>query len=160
MAVKTPILGLNTWLENDIVDFEEVNENFELIDSFAICTESGTKTAAYNGGSNETATWRYKQYSDGTVEMSTALYFSNLPCSTGSGAPYRSNDVTLYFPFNFSSIYAVHTDMAAPTVGFITNKTDRTILDHMIFNVQSMLDESQAEDIYKQIFITVKGVLA
>ena len=40
----TKKLGLNIWLENDIVDFEQINENFQKIDDCVICTESGIKT--------------------------------------------------------------------------------------------------------------------
>ena len=77
-ANKTKNLGLNIWLENEPVNFEEMNENFEKIDHFVSCTESGVKTASYSGGSDTVANWRYKKYSDGTVEMSAKLNFTNL----------------------------------------------------------------------------------
>lgn len=42
----TKKLGLNILLENDIVNFEQINENFQKIDDCVICTESGIKTAS------------------------------------------------------------------------------------------------------------------
>ena len=32
MPNVTKKLGINIWLENDIVDFEQINENFQKID--------------------------------------------------------------------------------------------------------------------------------
>ena len=85
MPNTTSKLGLNTWLENDVVDFEEINENFEKLDNMVMCIESGTKTANFSGGTTSVATWRYRKYSDGTVEMSAKLEFTNLKCDGGSG---------------------------------------------------------------------------
>lgn len=151
----TENLGLNTWLESDPVDFEEINENFEKIDSLVSCIESGTATADFTGGTSTIATWRYKKYSDGTIDMSAKLYFTSLRCNGGSGSPYYSGTSTVYFPFTLTEIYDVQMHLASNTIGWVSNTTDQTVLDKVMFRVMSTSYEST--DIYKQIFINVKG---
>ena len=64
MSDLTSNLAFNTFLENEVIDFEKINENFEKLDGYALCIESGEKTAIYSGGASGNATWRYKKYSD------------------------------------------------------------------------------------------------
>lgn len=158
MPNTTSKLGLNTWLENDVVDFEEVNENFEKLDNMVMCVESGTKTANFSGGTTSVATWRYRKYSDGTVEMSAKLEFTNLKCNGGSSSPYYSGDSKVYFPFSFSSVYDVQMHLASNTIGWVSDITGKSVLDYVMFRVMGTAYES--ENVYKQVFITVKGVLA
>ena len=157
MPNQTKNLGLNTWLENEIVDFEQVNENFEKLDGMAMVIESGTKTASYTGGVNGTAAWRYKKYSDGTIEMSTKLEFTNIKCNGGEQAPYYSGASNVYFPFEFSSVYDVNVHMSSNTIGWASDITNRSVLDHISFRIMSMYKET--ENVYKQIFINVKGMV-
>ncbi len=158
MPNKTTNLGLNVFLENEVVDFEQINNNFETIDKQIYCVESGTITSNYTGGSSSVAVWRYKKYSDGTVEMSTKIEFTNLKCNGGNSAPYYSGDSTLYFPFTLSEVYDVHMHLASNTIGWVSDTTGYSINDFVIFKIMSM---SLEEDyIYKQVFINVKGVLA
>lgn len=157
MANRTKNLHLNTWLENDPVDFEEVNENFEAIDQLVMCTESGSKTAGYSGGSESVATWRYKKYSDGTIDMSAKLNFTNLKCDGGSSSPYYSGGVEVNFPFEFSEIYDVQMHLASNTIGWVSDITNKSVINKVSFRVMSMNYENTG--IYKQVFINVKGVL-
>ena len=70
MSSITSNLGLTIWNESDPVNFEDINNNFEKIDRLVNCIESGIVTSTYTGGTNPTAEWRYKKYSDGTDDMS------------------------------------------------------------------------------------------
>lgn len=157
MANRTENLGLNTWLESDIVNFEEVNENFEKLDTMTMIFETGTKSSYYSGGSSTTANWRYKKYSDGMIEMSTKLEFTNLKSDGGMVVPYYSGDVQVYFPFQLEELYDVQMHMSSSTVGWVSDATDRTVLDYLIFKIMSMSKEETT--IFKQVFITVKGKL-
>ena len=154
----TKNLGLNTWLENEVVDFEQINENFEKIDSMVMCVESGTKTANYTGGSDSVATWRYKKYSDKSIEMWAKLQFTNLRCNGGTSSPYYSGESTIYFPLTLASVNDVQMHLASNTIGWVSDITGQSVLDNVRFRVMSTAYES--ETLYKQIFINVKGVLA
>ena len=154
----TENLGLNTWLENEVVDFEQMNENFEKIDSMVMCVESGTKTANYTGGSDSVATWRYKKYSDKSIEMWAKLQFTNLKCNGGTSSPYYSGESTIYFPFTLASVNDVQMHLASNTIGWVSDITGQSVLDKVMFRVMGM--EIENDYIYKQVFIQVKGVIS
>lgn len=158
MATRTPNLGLNTWLESDVVNFEEVNENFEKIDTMVMCTESGEVTSSYSGGVSGSTTWKYKKYSDGTIDISTKMEFTNVKCNGGSAAPYYSGTTTLYFPFTLSQVNDVQMHLASNTIGWVSDITGQSVLDKVMFRLLAMEYESDYE--YKQVFINVKGVMA
>lgn len=158
MPNTTTNLGLNVWLENDVVNFEDFNENFEKIDDLIMCIESGTITSGYSGGVSGNATWRYKKYSDGTVEMSTKLEFTNVKCDGGSAAPYYSGTSVVNFPFSMSSVYDVQMHLASNTIGWISDVTERSVLNNVSFRVMGM--EYEDTYIYKQVYINVKGVIS
>lgn len=158
MSNTTEKLGFNTFLENEAVDWELINANFTKLDGMILCTESGTKTSNYTGGSDSVATWRYRKYSDGTIDMSTVIYFTNLKCNGGSKAPYYSGTSNLYFPFSLSAVYGVQMHLASNTIGWVSDITGKTVSDMVMFRVMAMEYESTTE--YKQVFIDVKGVLA
>ena len=158
MATKTPKLGLNIWLESDPVNFEEVNENFKKIDDMVMCVESGEVSSSYSGGVSGSTTWKYKKYSDGTIDMSTKMEFTNIKCNGGSSAPYYSGTLSLYFPFTLSQVYDVQMHLASNTIGWVSDITGQSVLDKVIFRLLNMELESDYK--YKQVFINVKGVLA
>lgn len=159
MAInQTTNLKLNTWLENEPVNFEEVNENFEKIDKLPFVIESGTKAGAYTGGSNGSNTWRYKKYSDGTIEMSTKLEFDNLKCDSGTEIPYYSGYSKVTFPFALKEVYDVQMHLASNTIGWVADISNRSVLDSVTFKVAAAYKEINS--VYKQVFINVKGVLA
>lgn len=156
MAVnKTTNLKLNTWLENEPVNFEEVNENFEIIDKLPICIESGTKLGTYTGGTGSSNTWRYKKYSDGNIEMFTKLEFDNLKCNNGAEAPYYSGSSKVTFPFALKTVRDVQMHLASNTIGWISDITGRNVIDYVSFRIAAIHKEDNAE--YKQVFINVKG---
>lgn len=157
MANQTAKNQFNIFLENDTVDFELINENFNKLDDMNLCIASGMTTSSYSGGVTGTATWRYKKFADGTIEMSTKLEFDNIKCNGGTGSPYYSGTSTVNFPFSLSSVYDVQMHLASNTIGWVSDITGKSVLDYVMFRVMSTSYES--ENIYKQIFINVKGVL-
>lgn len=158
MASKSEKMGFNIFLDTDVVDFELLNENFNKLESAVICTESGTKTSEYTGGVSGSTTWRYKKFSDGTIEMSAKMEFDNLKCNGGTASPYYSGDSKVYFPFTLSSVYDVQMHLASNTIGWVSDITGKSVLDYVMFRVMATAKEDSYE--YKQVFINVKGVLA
>lgn len=156
MSTKTEKYGFNTWLETDPVDFEEINENFRALDGYNLCIESGTVTSQYSGGTASTATWHYKKYADKTIEMSTKIEFDNLRCNGGDSSPYYSESSKLHFPFELSKVYDVQMHLASNTIGWVSNITGKSVIDYVLFRVMGTAYEST--EIFKQIFINVKGV--
>lgn len=157
-SAATTNLGFHKWIDTDAVDFEEINENFEKIDKCVICTESGVKNGTYecewsSGGSIE---WRYKVYSDGTIDLSAKLLFTNIKCNGGDKIPYYSGYATVKIPFTLSKVYNVQMHVASGTLGWISNITETDVVDHVKFRIMSPEKEINTE--YKQIFINVKGV--
>ena len=156
---KSSNLGFNIFLETDAVDFEDLNENWRKLDAMTLCVESGIKTAAYDNGMASVAKWYYKKYSDGTLEMSAKLDFtsSNMQCNTGTAAPYTSGTSNVYFPFEFKSIYDVQMHLASSSKCRIVNTTSEAIQNTIKFMLES--NDKENTEVYKQVFITVKGVV-
>lgn len=157
MPDKTKNLGLNTWLETDYLDVDELNYNFSKLDTLSLCIETGIKTASYTGGVAGSAEWYYKKYTDNTVEMSTKLYYTNLKCNDGTEAPYYSGVSTISFPFQFTKVYEVQMHLASNTIGWIADITGKTVIDNITFKFMNMQKEDS--ETYKQVFVSVKGVL-
>lgn len=148
-------VGFNLFLENECVDFEQINANFEKLDKMALCIESGDKTASYSGGTTGNATWHYRKYSDGTIDLYTKIGFDTLKCNQGSAAPYYTQDCKVYFPVTLTSIDNVHMYMTSNTIGWVQDITGKTVIDCRNFKIMGMTNES--EYIYKQVYINVKG---
>lgn len=157
MATKSTKFGFNLFLENDIVNFEELNDNFKKIEDLVLITESGVKSATYTEGSEANVKWYYRKYSDGTLEMWTKIGYSKLICETGAAGQYSSAESTINFPFAFSSIENVQMSLNADMTGYVVNTTANAVLDSLKLKVISANKEST--DIFKQISINVKGVL-
>ena len=158
MANKTDRCGFNVFLENDIVNFDEINYNFEKLDTMNLCVESGTASATYNGVTSGSIIWRYKKYADKTVELSAKLELGSIRCNGGSSAPYSSGEINVYFPFKLSNVYNIQMHMTSNTVGWVHDMTPKGVLDCVSFKAISMALESA--NVYKEISINVKGVLA
>ena len=158
MSSKTSKLGLTIWNDTDPVNFEEMNANFKKIDGLVNCIESGTVTSTYTAGLNSTIEWYYKKYTDGTIDMSGVLYYTNLKCNGGDTAPYYSVSSTVNFPFTFSNVYDVQMHLVSNTFGWLADITGETISTNVTFRVCNMSIEN--DEIYKQVFINIKGRLA
>lgn len=157
MASQTNRCKFNTFLENDVVDFEQINENFEKLDAMGFCVETGTKAANYDGTTSGSILWRYRKYSDNHVELSIKLEFGNLACNGGTEVPYSSGQVNVYLPFKFSDIYNIQMHMSSNTVGWVQDVTAKGSSDKVSFKVLSM--DKETVTVYKEISIIVKGVL-
>lgn len=155
MPNQTSKMQFNTFLENDVVDWELINQNFEKLDNVVLCIESGEKTAAYSGGVTGNATWRYKMYSDGSIDLYTKMEFDNLKCNGGAKAPYYSGTSKVMFPFTLTAVYDVQMHLASNTIGWVSDITDKSVIDYVMFRVMGMDYENDYE--YKQVFINVKG---
>ena len=159
MPKLTPKLGLNTWLENEIVNFEEINANFERLDVMPMCVESGTKTASYSGTTSGTTPWYYRKYSDGTIDMFTCVSYTDLICSKGSSAPYYSEDSKVYLPFDIMQFLDVQMHLVTPdTYGWVVDATDKVAFDHVKIRVASNTYELNSS-YDKRVYISIKGVL-
>ena len=89
--------------------------------------------------------------------MSTKLEFTNIKCNGGSKAPYYSGSSTVQFPFSMSEVYDVQMHLASNTIGWVSDITGKSVLDIVMFRVMAM--EYEDDYIYKQVYITVKGVI-
>lgn len=155
MPNKTSKLKLNTFLENEAVDYTQVNENFEILDKCPICTESGEKTSAYTGASSGNATWYYRKYSDGTVDLYTKIETTALKCSSGASAPYYSDTIKLVLPIELSTIYSTEINSASEYLGWMANVTGKNVNDYILFRAAGAKIESS--NAYKCVFIHIKG---
>lgn len=155
MSTLSTNMEFNLFLESDVVDFELLNANFEKLDKMVLCTESGEKTANYSGGTTGNTTWKYKKYSDGTIDLYTAMSLDNLKCSQGSQAPYYTSDCKVYFPFTITKIDNVQMHMSSETKGWVCNLTGKDVVDYILFNIMGM--ESENNYVFKKVFINVKG---
>lgn len=155
MPNQTANMGFNTFLENDVVDWELINENFTKLDSVISCIESGDKTAAYSGGVSGNATWHYKKYSDGSIEMYTKMEFDNIKCNGGSSAPYYSGSVKVMFPLTITAVHDVQMHVACSTAAWVSDITGKNVLDYVMYKIMSTSLETNYE--HKQVFVNVKG---
>ena len=159
MPNKTTNLKLNTWLESDVVDFEQVNENFQIIDGLVNCMEAGTWTSTYTDGDvTRTATWYYRKYTNGHVDMYGKLGFNrgDLLCSEGDESPYYSEYKQINYPVTFTSIY--HLDIGTSNTknsNWTVNLTGSSTMGYCGFRLVSRPKET--ENAYKVVYISVKG---
>lgn len=153
MSRKTSNLGLTVWNDTDPVDFEEINSNFQTIDGLINCIESGIVTVSYNGETNADVKWYYKKYSDGIAEACAILFCNTLTCNTGTAAPYESAVSTIKFPFTFSTVYNIQTNLVSGTTGWIANTS--VSLDSVSFKICNIVQETEAS--YKQVCVSIKG---
>lgn len=162
MAVKTENLNLNTWLESDYVNFEEINENFETIDTFIVATEAGTVTSTYTDGSGISGniTWRYKKYSNKTIEIVAAVDVHNWLANTqfGETGIYGTTDMTINMPFSFVNLYDTHVNVQCPNAMLIFNKT--AITEATALTIQAAGFTSETDTDTKRIILNIRGVEA
>lgn len=156
MAKTEKNLGFNTFVENQIVDFDQVNENFKMIDKMCICTDSNQITAG-------NTSWYCREFADKTVDMTTKIEYADKRCTNGSKAPYYTSDVVVQLPFTLTKIHGIFFDLSlAPKsdgnyiYGWVQNVTPKTSLSSVTFRIMAM--ESETEYINKQVSIHVIGV--
>ena len=158
MPTQSTNLSLKLFLESDVVDFEDINSNFEAIDAHIGFKDTTSGTSSYSGAASGTTTWKITKFYDNTVEMTTVLNLSTVACSTGSAMPYYSSSISLYFPVALTSFDFVSLNLQSEgTAGWISDDTAQTNVDHLTFRIASVSSESSA--VFKRVFVKVKGVL-
>ena len=175
---KSKNLNMNLFLETDYVDFEDINNNFEIIDSKPFCVKSGFTIAKYqqyilsNGnentqyGSETDVKWYYKVYNDKTFEMYAKIELTNLQCITAIGSLYRSGYVRVAIPskysdnttFNIASIRDIKLSLSSDSYDWPVLTTRSSINDYFTFRLVG--PKAEKTSIYRQIFLNVKGEIS
>ena len=112
MATQTTKLGFNTWLPSDYMNVSELNANFNKLDTFVVCTRSQVISTTSSNDEHSNTDWLYKEYSDGTAELSAAVKMTNIKCDVSSSssadtAPYYSPSSTIWLPVTISEVYSL-----------------------------------------------------
>ena len=112
MATQTTKLGFNTWLPSDYMNVSELNANFVKLDNFVVCTHSEVISTTGSNDDHSNTDWLYKEYSDGTAELSAAVKMTNIKCDISSSssadtAPYYSPSSTIWLPVTISEVYSL-----------------------------------------------------
>lgn len=112
MATQTTKLGFNTWLPSDYMNVSELNANFNKLDNFVVCTRSEVISTTGSNDDHSNTDWLYKEYSDGTAELSAAVKMTNIKCDISSSssadtAPYYSPSSTIWLPVTISEVYSL-----------------------------------------------------
>lgn len=158
MPNSTANLGLNIFLEDEVFDVDQVNENFQKLDVVPMCTETGTMTSYYSGASVGTITWYYKRYQDKTIELNASVSLNLLITKNGTSQPYYSDTVEVGLPVQFSSIYDAHISVASNTQCWPSIIASSRIIDSLNFVLLSKNKVTSTTNNFKTIFIQVKGV--
>ena len=112
MATQTTKLGFNTWLPSDYMNVSELNANFNKLDNFVVCTRSEVISTTGSNDDHSNTDWLYKEYSDGTAELSAAVKMTNIKCDISSSnsadaAPYWSSSSLIWLPVTISEVYSL-----------------------------------------------------
>ena len=130
-GTKTTNLEMNTWKETDLVDFDEINSNFQKLDTAL------NDSVIEQGNSGM---WYYRKWRSGFVELYYNDTFSFATTDlTKSGSIYYATGITYAYPSfvtqpKVSSITSCGTDLAADgySVATINCITNRQISYHLI----------------------------
>ncbi len=111
MPNTTPNLGLNTFLENDVFDYNQLNSNFSKIDNLDIPGQTGTMTSTYsyvnynNSTTTGEVTWRFRRYKNKVIELNTVFTVNMLSTNNGTSPFYYSKILVLNMPVEFAGGY-------------------------------------------------------
>lgn len=166
--IRTPNLGLATWLENDIVNFEDINDNFEKLDNCIVGLSKGyeSEPATVIGGGANASPWKYKTYSDGSTEITIAIQYAALRCCTANSAAgvYASETSTVYLPPThvFDYIHDIRiTAVNELSVGTKQAYNWASIIEYDSFSrairFALLSTESEPDTNIKQVYISIKG---
>lgn len=157
MPNQTKNLRFNVFLENEPVDFEQINANFEKIDSLLNCVEHGTKSTNYSGGATGTANWTYRKYSDGSIELYTVVDVSTMKCNIGDEMPFSSSAVDVPLPFKVN-VKSLLTHLSTSVMNIVTDETNSAAKNNLVFTLKGFANETAT--LSKRLFIHVKGDVA
>lgn len=173
MSQTTPRLKFITFLENDYVNFNDINHNFEILEKTGLCVESGTNDVTRSGVS---ANWYYKKFLNSTktspmytVEASTFItnegtWTCKEDITKGRQSCWISDKIKVPLPniISSSNIYDMQASIRLsssttdPNINWITFEKDD--LDGMVqFRAISPVQEK--DGIPKIASIQVKAIL-
>ena len=161
MATQTTKLGFNTWLPSDYMNVSELNANFNKLDNFVVCTRSEVISTTGSNDDNSNTDWLYKEYSDGTAELSAAVKMSNTKCDISSSdsadvAPYRSSSSLIRLPVTISEVYSLQ--LTARDAFIMSENSSNLSMSSVSFSLAKF-----SKDILNTsyiIYVNIKGRLA
>ena len=161
MATQTTKLGFNTWLPSDYMNVSELNANFNKLDNFVVCTHSEVISTTGSNDDNSNTDWLYKEYSDGTAELSAAVKMTNIKCDISSSnstdaAPYWSSTSTIGLPVTISEVYSLQ--LTAREAFIMSENSSNLSMSSVSFSLAKYSkDISNTSYI---IYVNIKGRLA
>ena len=177
-SMKTKNLGMNLFIDTDVVDFNDINKNFNVLDALPFCVKSGVTTATYqqyilkNGNENTAygnpidVKWNYKIYNDKTFEMYAKIELTTLSCTAAIGSLFRSGYLRVYLPnkysdgtmFNIAEVSDLNINMSSDSYDWIILTNGPSIVNNFTFRIVGPKKETYS--VYRQIFVNVKGVIS
>ena len=161
MATQTTKLGFNTWLPSDYMNVSELNANFNKLDNFVVCTRSEVISTTGSNDDHSNTDWLYKEYSDGTAELSAAVKMTNIKCDISSSnsadaAPYYSSSSTIWLPVTISEVYSLQ--LTARDAFIMSEDSSNLSMSSVSFSLAKF-----SKDILNttyMIYVNIKGRLA
>ena len=161
MATQTTKLGFNTWLPSDYMNVSELNANFVKLDNFVVCTRSEVISTTGSNDDHSNTDWLYKEYSDGTAELSAAVKMANIKCDISSSnsadaAPYYSSSSTIWLPVTISEVYSLQ--LTARDAFIMSEDSSNLSMSSVSFSLAKF-----SKDILNTsyiIYVNIKGRLA
>lgn len=161
MATQTTKLGFNTWLPSDYMNVSELNANFNKLDTFVVCTRSQVISTTASNDEHSNTDWLYKEYSDGTAELSAAVKMTNIKCDISSSdstdaAPYRSSLSTIWLPLTISEVYSLQ--LTARDAFIMSEDTSNLSMSSVSFSLAKFSKDLTNSSYI--IYVNIKGRLA
>lgn len=161
MATQTTKLGFNTWLPSDYMNVSELNANFNKLDTFVVCTRSQVISTTASNDEHSNTDWLYKEYSDGTAELSAAVKMTTIKCdisSSGStdAAPYRSSSSTIWLPLTISEVYSLQ--LTARDAFIMSEDSSNLSMSSVSFSLAKFSKDLTNSSYI--IYVNIKGRLA
>ena len=161
MATQTTKLGFNTWLPSDYMNVSELNANFNKLDNFVVCTRSEVISTTGSNDDHSNTDWLYKEYSDGTAELSAAVKMTNIKCDISSSnsadaAPYYSSSSTIWLPVTISEVYSLQ--LTARDAFIMSEDSSNLSMSSVSFSL-AKFSKDPTNSTY-MIYVNIKGRLA
>ena len=161
MATQTTKLGFNTWLPSDYMNVSELNANFVKLDNFVVCTRSEVISTTGSNDDHSNTDWLYKEYSDGTAELSAAVKMTNIKCDISSSnsadaAPYYSSSSTIWLPVTISEVYSLQ--LTARDAFIMSEDSSNLSMSSVSFSLAKFSKDSL--NTTYMIYVNIKGRLA
>lgn len=161
MATQTTKLGFNTWLPSDYMNVSELNANFNKLDNFVVCTRSEVISTTGSNDDHSNTDWLYKEYSDGTAELSAAVKMTNIKCDISSSnsadaAPYYSSSSAIWLPMTISEVYSLQ--LTARNAFIMSEDNSNLSMNSVSFSLAKFSKDLTNSSYI--IYVNIKGRLA